>query len=256
MAIGLERRSSFERVAAAEAARRSDELRTALLDGLAHDLKTPLTAIKTSATALLQRQHMDEPARELLEIVRDEVNQLQSTVGEAIEAGRIESGKFDLRRTCVNVTNLIRDMLTQRETYIARVRLSSESPSVCVQADEDLLQLAIRQLLDNALRYSPESEPVLVTIRSDDSHLSIQVRDFGPGVNEADGPHIFEKYYQGAAGKQMAGGTGLGLAVAKRVVEAHGGSIALESPEGGSVFVIGLERALQNVVGSSPADGY
>jgi two-component system sensor histidine kinase KdpD len=241
VAIGLERRASFERVSAAEAARRSDELRTALLDGLAHDLKTPLTAIKTSATALLERERADAAGRELLGIISEEVNRLQDTVGEAIEAGRIESGKFELRTSSVNVTSLLKSIIEEREDYAARVRLSIESEPSAINADAELLRLAIRQLLDNAIRYSPDNEPVLVAVRSDDHHVCIHVRDYGPGISEAERTHIFEKYYQGAAGRQIAGGTGLGLAVAKRVIEAHGGNIALDPTATGSVFVIRLQ---------------
>jgi two-component system, OmpR family, sensor histidine kinase KdpD len=244
LAIGLERRSSFERVAAAEAARRNDELRTALLDGLAHELKTPLTAIKTSATALLEKQdHLDNSARELLGIMDEEVNRLQEIVGEAIETGRIESGQFAMRKGPVSVNDMISGLIQKRESYRTRVRFQRAPQQVVVSADPDLLNMALRQLLDNAMRYSPESEPVDLRVDADAQSVSIHVHDNGPGICEAEQPHVFEKYYQGISGRRVAGGSGLGLAVAKRVVEAHGGEIALECSRQGSTFVIRIPRA-------------
>jgi two-component system sensor histidine kinase KdpD len=244
LAIGLERRSSFDRVATAEAARRSDELRTALLDGLAHELKTPLTAMKTSATALLEKQDsMDDSARELLGIVHEEVNRLQDIVSEAIETGRIESGKFAMRKARVCVGDMISQLIQRRESYRARVRFSPDPQRILVSADAHLLSMALRQTVDNAIRYSPESELVTISVEADTQNVSIRVQDNGIGVSEEDRPHIFERYYQGAPGRQIAGGTGLGLAVAKRVVDAHGGEINVRSSGRGSTFVIQIPRA-------------
>ena len=244
LAIGLERRSSFDRVAAAEAARRSDELRTALLDGLAHELKTPLTAMKTSATALLAKQDsMVNSARELLGIVHEEVNRLQDIVGEAIETGRIESGKFAMRKSRVCVDDMVSDLIQQRDSYRARVRFTPGPQRLFALADAHLLSMALRQIVDNAIRYSPESELVRVNVKADARSVSIEVQDNGIGVSDQDRPHIFDTYYQGAPGRQLAGGTGLGLAVAKRVVDAHGGEIDVHSSGHGSTFVIRIPGA-------------
>ncbi len=243
LAIGLERHVSLERVGAAEAARRSDELRTALLDGLAHDLKTPLTVIKTSASVLQDRQdRMDGTAREMVGIIQQQVDRLQDTVGEAIETGRVEAGKFALGKVPCSIARLISGMAQQRGEWAARLRISEVAEDVFIQADPDLLRMALRQVIDNAIRYSPDDQPVEIDLETDASSIAIRVRDFGSGVPEADRPHIFDKFYQGAAGKQIAGGSGLGLAVTKRVVEAHGGTIALESLKDGSAFVIRMER--------------
>jgi two-component system sensor histidine kinase KdpD len=216
-------------------------LRSALLDGLAHDLKTPLTAIKTSASALMNREgQMDPTGRELLEIIDEEVETLQNAVGEAIEAARIESGNFQLRSARVNVSDLIRGVIAQRHTYATRVRFQGPA-HLLVAADTDLMRLALRQLIDNAVRYSPDSKPVLVDVTTEGSGVAIEVRDYGGGITSAEQSRVFDKYYQGSAGKLVAGGSGLGLAVAKRVVEAHGGTITLESSEQGSAFTIRLK---------------
>jgi two-component system sensor histidine kinase KdpD len=245
IAIGFERRSSFERVAAAEAARRSDELRTALLDGLAHDLKTPLSAIKTSATVLLEHeQRLDDSDRELVGIISEEVDRLQDAVAEALETGRVESGKFQLRKTSCMVAELLHDLRQHREAYERRLRISPVPDGLSIWADRDLFEMALRQIIDNAIRYSPDGDPVEVNIASDAQTVFISVEDAGPGIPESERPFIFDKFFQGTTGKAVAGGSGLGLAVAKRVIEAHGGNISLVETERGSRFVIRMEREL------------
>ena len=102
--------------------------------------------------------------------------------------------------------------------------------------------MAVRQLMDNAIRYSPESELVTINVEADSRSVSIQVRDRGMGVSDEDRPHIFETYYQGSFGRQIAGGTGLGLAVAKKVVEAHGGDIDVTSSSQGSTFTVRIPQ--------------
>jgi two-component system sensor histidine kinase KdpD len=248
IAIGFERRSSFERVAAAEAARRSDELRTALLDGLAHDLKTPLSAIKTSATVLLEHeQRLDHSDRELIAIISEEAERLQDTVAEALETGRVESGKFELRKASCMVTELLDDLRRHRESYERRLRVHfvPDGPvpeRLSIKADRDLVEMALRQIVDNAIRYSPDREPVEVDVASDAQTVSISIQDAGPGIPESERPFVFDKFFQGTTGKAVAGGSGLGLAVAKRVIEAHGGSISLAATERGSRFVVRMER--------------
>lgn len=236
IAIAYERSRALDQAAAAEAARQGEKLKTLLLDGIAHNLKTPLTAIKTCVTTLLTIYPQNsEQQIEMLNIIDEEANRLQNTVTEAVQLTRIESGKIALERTSVNLGQLVQATIAALGDA-ERYRLSIPS-ELTVQSDPDLLGEAIRQLLENTQKYAVGARPIEIKTEVHGGSVLLQVLDRGPGISPHELNRIFEKYYRGARGRQSVEGTGMGLAIAKGIIEAHGGNIWAENrPGGGAIF--------------------
>ncbi len=242
IAIGLERARAIEKAAAAEAARRNEELRAALLDALAHDLKTPLTAIKASVTSLLSHYPRTEERREeLLSIVNEETDRLHRTVSEAIQLARIDAGKISLQRSRRPLHEIVTSVLGELKLGADRVRLDIPSDLPALNVDADLSAQALKQLLDNADRYSPPPSTIEVSARLVEDSIALRVADSGPGVTPDEQSRIFDKFYRGRHSARFPHGTGMGLAIAKGIVEAHGGGISVTGrPEGGTIFSMRL----------------
>ncbi len=236
IAIAYERARALDRAAAAEAARQGEKLKTLLLDGIAHNLKTPLTAIKTCVTTLLTvPPQNDEQRLEMLSIISEEANRLQHTITEAVQLARIESGKITLERRPVCMRDLFRTTIAALGDS-ERYQLSVDAELV-VQSDPDLLSEAIRQLLENSHKYAAAATPIEIRAAMDSGSVLVQVFDRGPGISPSEINRIFEKYFRGTRARQTVQGTGMGLAIAKGIIEAHGGGIWAENrPGGGAIF--------------------
>jgi two-component system sensor histidine kinase KdpD len=249
VAIGLERARAIERAASAEAARRSEELRSAMLDGLAHDLKTPLTAIKASVTSLISGYpRTEERKEELLTIVNEESDRLHRIVSEAIQMGRIDAGKVSLQRSAHPLHEIVTDALSDLKLSASRLELEIPDGLPPLFVDGDLIGQAMKQLLDNADRYSPPGSPIAVSARLEADSIVVSVADSGPGVKADEQSRIFEKFYRGMHSSRFGEGTGLGLSIAKGIIEAHGGKITVSArPEGGSVFSVRLPLSPEQV---------
>lgn len=231
LAINYERTRSLERVAAAEAAKRGEEFRSSLLDALAHELKTPLTAIRTCVTRLIAIPPRTEEVRqELLAIIDQESERLQATITEAIRLAQVESGALRLELENVPLAELTSfDGVTQA------------AGSEMLRVDRILLRRAIGQLVENARKYSPSAGEVRIETSVRDGRVEVRVLDRGPGIAPEDRERVFEKFYRGRAWSGKVEGTGMGLAIAKAIIEAHGGTIRVEArPGGGTAVVITL----------------
>lgn len=247
VAIGLEKVHGQESASQAEAARRSNELKSTLLDAIAHEFKTPLTSIKAAASALLlDSAHDAAQQRELVTIVNEETDRLSRLVTEAIQMARIEAGEIQLNRKLCDVQSLLPEVqehlrpLTEGRTF--DVQVQPDLP--CVGADVGLLELAIRQVIDNALKYSPPRSSVSLQATTNGSSIVITVRDHGAGIPTLDQSLVFEKFYRGSNIPSEITGTGMGLAIARQILRAHGGDIWVsDSSENGSEFSISLPVA-------------
>jgi two-component system sensor histidine kinase KdpD len=242
IAIALERARAIEKATAAEAARRNEELRVAMLDGLAHDLKTPLTAIKASVTSLISRYPKTEERREeMLTIVNEETDRLHRIVSEAIQMARLDAGKVSLRRGPHPLHEILTGALADLKMNASRLRLDIPDRLPTLFVDGELITQAIKQLLDNADRYSPPGSPIAVSASVVQDSVMVSVADSGPGVTPGEQSRIFEKFYRGRQSSRFPAGTGMGLSIAKGIVEAHGGIISVSADaEGGSVFSVQL----------------
>ncbi|HTR34806.1 MAG TPA: ATP-binding protein [Bryobacteraceae bacterium] len=258
VAIGLERARAQEASSRAEAARQSDELKSTLLDAVAHEFKTPLTSIKAASTALLSGSvPRPEQQHDLIAIVDQEADRLSALVTEAIQMARIEAGRVRLRRDSYSVSDLVESVLNKMRPSIeertVQVRIAPEIPAVWV--DSELIEVALRQLVDNALKYSPADAPVLIGAEFTDGRVIVRVADHGPGIPEQEQTRIFEKFYRAEASRQIPG-AGLGLVIAREIIHAHGGEIWVESKVGeGSIFRFSLPASAerQQDEGSPPA---
>ncbi len=251
VAIGLERLRVQEAASKAEAARQSDELKSTLLDALAHEFKTPLTSIKAASTALLSSSALKpDQQRELLSIVDEETDRLSVLVTEAIQMSRIEAGRVVLRRENRSVEDLVESALDKLRPAVEdrkiEVKIAADLPEIVV--DAELIEVALRQLIDNALKYSPPGSPVSVAAEANDGRVIISVADHGPGIPEAEQTRIFEKFYRAEASRHQIPGAGLGLVIAREIIHAHGGEIWVESKVGeGSIFRFSLPAAKKDL---------
>ena len=244
IAISLENARSREIVTRAQAAQESEEFKSTLLEGLAHEFKTPLTSIKAATTALLASNVSDAAQQqELLTVVDQEAERLSRLVTEATRVARIEAGKIHLNREWHSVDILIQTVLAQMEPQCDGRRLDvSIAPNLgTVLVDADLIQLALRQLIDNALKYSPRKSAIQISSQLAQGKVVIAVRNQGEPLSEAERVRIFDKFYRGRNVRRQVAGTGMGLPVARSILVAHGGDVQLlSSSESGTEFVVSI----------------
>jgi two-component system, OmpR family, sensor histidine kinase KdpD len=245
-AIGLDRARAQQVTAQAEAARQSQELKSTLMDALAHEFKTPLTSIKAAATALLSEAVPKLPAhQELLTIIDEDSDRLAQLVTEAIQMARIEGGTVQLNRglhaPAALISATLREMKHLTEGRRVEVQIPEGLPLVFV--DAGLVQLALRQVIDNALKFSSPAGSLSIVARSEEGHLVISVTDEGPGIPERELDKIFAKFYR-SPGHPRVAGTGMGLTVAREILRAHGGDIVAQNiPGEGSEFSLLISTA-------------
>jgi two-component system sensor histidine kinase KdpD len=235
VAITAERAASQEMASQARAARKSEELKSSILDALAHEFKTPLTSIKAASTALLARPAAQyDSERELLTIINEETDRLTKLVTEAIQASHIEAGRVRLNKVTADLSALAREVIEAMKPRLDEreitVEASAGMPEVFV--DQDLMALAIRQLIDNAIKYSSPGAPITVRTCTAADRVELSVSDSGPGIPVHERAKIFEKFYRGEAIRNKVPGTGVGLSVAKEIVNAHSGMVRVESDPG------------------------
>lgn len=242
VAIGIERARTLDEAGRAEAARQSEVLKSALLDALAHDFKTPLTSIKAAVTSLLGQQRVDAD-RELMIIINEETDRLNRLVEEVLEMVRIEAGKLHLEKGPLDIGEIIATTLGELRPVLhdrfVDVRLQDALPAA--DADFDFVQQVLRQLLDNAVKYSAAGSPVTISARAGEGRIVVSVADRGNGIDEQEQMRVFDKFFRAREHRFRVPGTGMGLAIAKGIVEAHGGKIWVTSEPGqGSVFSFSL----------------
>jgi two-component system sensor histidine kinase KdpD len=242
VAVGIERAHSLEEASRIEAARQSEALKSALIDALAHDLKTPLTSIKGALTHLLGKAQEAEE-QELLSLANEETDRLHRLVAEVLEMAQIDAGKLQPECRPENVGEIAFASVRELEALLKGREVKFQIPPDLPLADVDFdfIQQALKQLVDNALRYSPADAPIAITAESCGGDVVIRVADRGIGIEEEERSRIFDKFFRGRNSRYQVPGTGLGLSIAKGIVEAHGGKIWVESePGNGSVFNISL----------------
>jgi two-component system, OmpR family, sensor histidine kinase KdpD len=241
-AIGLERARGEEAAARAEAARHSSELRATVLDALAHEFKTPLTSMKAAASDLLTSATVGARDRELAAILDEELDRFQGLVTDAVQMLRIDAGDVAVHRDRHALGPIVDAALRRFERQLDGHRLVKAIPvGLTVDADRELLGLALRQLVDNALKYSPPSSTIEVDARSNGS-VDITVRNSGSAIPESERPRVVERFYRGDRARNIPG-TGMGLAIVQQIAQSHGGTLTLgSSPETGTAFTVSLPR--------------
>jgi two-component system sensor histidine kinase KdpD len=235
-------REAAERSKAADLARQGEELKSALLASLGHDLKTPLTAIRVAASNLQASWLTPDEQFEQSAIVLAEVERLTRLFQNILEMARIEAGGVSADERWVHPSEIVgaaRDLVPQAlGGHQVNVGIAAD---VLVKIDPRLMAAALSHLLENAAQYSPAGAPIDVAVTVNDEGLTLAVRDRGPGIPPADLSKLFERFYRGGHGKKRAAGMGMGLSIARGLVEAeHGRISAANAPDGGALFTIAV----------------
>ncbi len=218
--------------------RESERLRSELISVISHEVRTPLACV-LGYTSLLQTRPVDEATRqEYLSIIADEARRLEGLVGDLVDVKRIEQGRLELEPQPFDLAALVEEQVRIFKGRSERHTIQLDSAGeLVVRADRNRLAQVIANLLANAVKYSPEGGAVEVDAAVRNGDVRVSVRDHGVGISEADRPRIFTKFFRGSKGLAGIGGMGLGLAVSRDIVEAHGGRMGFESKVGrGSVF--------------------
>lgn len=244
-----ELREAFARASHAEALRQSERLKSALLDAVTHDLRTPLTSIKASVTTLLDDAR-EPPAREvaldvegrqeLLDVINEESDRLNHFVEGLVELARIEAGELRLRRAWGGVDEIVAAALARAQplTRQHRIEVEIEKELPAVRVDARAVAEVVFTLVDNATKYAPQGTRILVTASgAPDQMIRLTVEDEGRGIPTEMRERVFNKFFRATeeddSELKRPAGIGMGLAIARGIVEAHGGRIWIEDGAGG-----------------------
>ena len=245
-----ELQTAFERASEAEALKRSERLKSALLDAVTHDLRTPLTSIKASITTLLDETRapefaLDQESRnEMLQVIDEESDRLNRFITGLIELARIDAGELQLRRQWGAIDEIISTALARAQplTQGREVEVEIEPELPVVRVDERAVSEVVYTLVDNAAKFSPRGTKVKIVASLVDGMIRMAVEDQGEGVPADLRERVFDKFFRatrdGDVSTQRPSGTGMGLAIAKGIVDAHEGKIWIESRPGGGTRVV------------------
>ena len=233
-----------------------DRLKSEFVSSVSHELKTPLTTIKVLAHLLQRTDLTEEEKIDYAKTIAIECDRQIDFVGNLLDLSRIESGAYKLRKTRVDVRELIRscvDVERHRAESLG-VTITSNVPlrTSAATGDHDALRRVIRNLIDNAIKYTPSGGVITVSARETGNQLAISVSDTGKGIPEVDLPHVFEKFYRAASEDDQTGtaasGVGLGLYLAQHIVLQLDGELTVESTPGrGATFTVFLPRSVEDV---------
>jgi len=229
---------------------RTEEMRSSLLSTVSHDLRTPLAAITGASTTLLDTsvRVTEMQRKELLETICEEADRLERLVANLLDMTRVESGSLKVKREWMPLEEIIVSVLTRLEPKLEGREIRMEVPDdlPLISVDPVLFEQVFVNLFENIAKYTPAKSGVEVRGRTNDDGIVVEVMDHGPGIPTGTEQRIFEKFFRGPQAR--AGGVGLGLAICRGIVEAHGGRLCAENrPEGGATFRIELP-----IVGTAP----
>lgn len=259
--VALERHRSCINESAADAARTTEQFRTTVLDGLAHAFKTPLTIIRAASSGLLEAGHLDDVQHQLIKMIDDQSEKLDTMTTRLLETARVEGESLRLQLETVDVPTLIQQAVQEFHnewpdpashfTKLPTIDICIEGVTNPIAADHDMISSTLKELLNNAMKYSTVGSPITITVSESSSELTLAVKSHGEVIRMEDRDRIFERFYRGQNHRHAAPGTGIGLSVARRVTEAHGGHIwVTSSAEAGTIFHLSLPNHLEALTGA------
>jgi two-component system sensor histidine kinase KdpD len=246
VAISIERAGAVEKLSRAEAARESEQLRSVLLDSVTHEFRSPLTAIKASVTSLLGSANLSPAEKqELLTIIDEESDRLNRLIGEAAEMAQLDANKVEFRFQAAPIQGPVTEALEVLKQLLSQhpvdIRIPADLPNA--RMDPAHIREVLVHLIENAAKYSPVGAPIRITAeaKNNEQMITVSIADRGPGIDDFEQSLVFEKFYRGRNQRVQVHGTGMGLAICKAIVEAHGGRLGVTSQLGhGSVFYFSL----------------
>jgi two-component system, OmpR family, sensor histidine kinase KdpD len=243
IALAIERDSLFRQTQEGRVEIEAERMRCALLSSVSHDLRTPLTVIAGSASSLVEGEnHLnDETKRELAQAIYEEAYRLERLVNNLLEMSRLQAGEIKLLKEWEALEEVVGAALAQLEAQLKDNPVITDIPPdlPLVRMDQMLMERVLVNLLENAVKYTPEGAPIHISGRVEGDRLKVEVADHGPGLPLGEEERVFGKFYQVARGRSR--GAGLGLTICRSIVEAHGGRIwAANRPAGGAVFTFTL----------------
>jgi two-component system, OmpR family, sensor histidine kinase KdpD len=249
-AIAIERAQFLEERKAAALARQSEELKSALLASLGHDLRTPLAAIRVAASNLQASWLAEADRREQSDLILAEVERLSRLFQNILEMARIDAGALATDLRWVHPSEIVEAARDQVEHSLRRHPLVVDAESErLVQLDPRLTASALAHILENAAQYTPAGSPIGLRMTVSSDGLTVYVRDHGSGISPADLPHLFDRFYRGTEAKLRVSGTGMGLSIARGMLAVERGKIWAENcADGGAQFTMVVPAATRNVL--------
>ncbi len=241
--IAMDRHKWFEKEESAETARRSEEMRAAVMDALAHEFKTPLTAVRTASSGLLALGGLTRAQTDLADLIEGETVRLNELCTRLLKTAKLEAERFGLKTDEVNVDDLIREVLNTREMNADhdRVQVFVEDPALTLRGDRGLLGMILAQFVDNARKYARPGSPIEVRAKKSNTEVIISVHNFGSTIRIEDRERIFDRFYRAAEMVDSVPGTGIGLSVVRKAADAHHGHVWVISDEKeGTTFFLSL----------------
>ncbi|MGA2219861.1 MAG: ATP-binding protein [Terracidiphilus sp.] len=242
-AIAIDRHQSFENEERAETASKSEQLRAAVMDALAHEFKTPLTAVQTASSGLLELGGLSDSQRDLALLIDGEAVRLNELCTRLLLTAKLETQQVGLKTDDANIQEVIAEALTSPagEEVKHRVVVTVEEPGLTVRADRALLAMILVQLVDNARKYSSPDTPIRIEARAGHGEVILSVHNFGPPIQLEDRERIFDRFYRSAQLKDSIPGTGIGLSAVKKAAEAHHGHVwVISDAKEGTTFFLTL----------------
>jgi two-component system sensor histidine kinase KdpD len=242
-AAALQRARAFRSAAAAAANAQAEMLRSAILDGLAHEFKTPLATILTAAGGLRATGSMQPEQAELAEMIEVEASRLGDLTSRLLRLARLDREEVKPRLERIDAAELA-ELSAKRYAKIwpnRRIQFRTQGGNSAVRVDPELIGLALSQLLENACRYSEADSLVLIEFAEEDHMAAVTVWNYGPPIPANERDRIFERFYRGDAARTAVPGSGLGLFVARKIVLAHGGNLSLVDPGANGKSRVGFQ---------------
>jgi two-component system, OmpR family, sensor histidine kinase KdpD len=249
-AMAIERTRSLAVEMNLEAEKHSEQLRSALLDGLAHAFKTPLTTITVASSGLLAAEKLDTRQAGLVDLINREATRLSQLTTRLLRTSRLEPSQLIVHEKVIDIQTLIQGVLDEcaSELISRRVDVTIAQEITTVQCDPQLFTMALVQILDNAAKYAPQDSLVQVSVDSLGSQTVFRIHNHGSYIPPAERNKVFTRFYRSPSVEHCAPGTGLGLSVAKKAIEAHGGKISIESDmQAGTTFVITIPATTEEL---------
>jgi two-component system, OmpR family, sensor histidine kinase KdpD len=245
-AMAIDRHQSFEKEERAENASKTEQLRAAVLDAMAHEFKTPLTAVQTASSGLLELGALSAPQHDLVSLINEEAIRLNVLCTRLLLTAKLEAGQVGLHTDEVNVEELIAEVTEAHRTRSGedRVQLVIEDRALTVRVDRALLAMILAQYIDNARKYSAPDTSIEVTVRISHNEVIFSVHNFGSTIRIEDRERVFDRFFRSADQNNAAPGTGIGLSVVKKAAQAHHGHVWVISDEReGTTFFLSLPIA-------------